>query len=83
MTRAERNDPADPKSRAGLDAQQAALAGPFNPVIVAPDGCPARLPSDARCPRCGATADQRVPSSGFGIVHDVCGCCALDFESVE
>ncbi len=50
-------------------------AKPFNPVIVAPDGRPARLPRDARCPACGAGADQRVASSGFGTPHEVCVNC--------
>lgn len=49
------------------------------PVIVAPDGRPARLPKDARCPQCGAGPDERVPSSGFGTAHDVCQRCAHEF----
>ena len=73
MTRAERNDPRDPKSRAGLDAQQAAILGPT--------GQPARLAPDARCPCCGAGPDQRVLSAGFGEPHEVCQSCAWEFES--
>jgi uncharacterized protein (DUF983 family) len=53
---------------------------PFNPVILAPNGKPARLGPDARCPRCGAGADQRVNSAGFGVVHPVCVRCAFEFE---
>ena len=53
---------------------------PFNPVIVAPDGRPARLPADAKCPRCGADADQRVPSAGFGEPHEICKACAFEFK---
>jgi hypothetical protein len=79
MTRDELNDPCDPKSRASLDAQQAAMREPFNPVIVAPDGRPARLPRDANCPRCGASAKERVPSSGFGQPIEVCQQCAYEF----
>lgn len=52
---------------------------PFNPVIVAPDGRPARLPADAKCPRCGASADQRVRSCGFGTPIECCQRCAYEF----
>jgi len=49
------------------------------PVIVAPDGTPARLPRDARCPNCGAGPDQRE-TSGMGEWHHVtCAACAYEF----
>ena len=53
---------------------------PFNPVLVAPDGRPARLPADARCPRCGAGANERVLSAGFGEAHNICQRCAFEFQ---
>jgi hypothetical protein len=46
--------------------------------LVGPDGRPARLPKDARCPRCGADADQRVMSGGFGEPHEVCQQCGCE-----
>jgi len=50
------------------------------PVILAPDGTPARLPPDATCPKCGAGPDQRVLSAGFGTPHEVCQRCGFEFE---
>lgn len=55
---------------------------PFNPVIVAPDGRPARLPDNAKCPRCGAGPEDRE-QSGFGPTQDVtCRKCAFEFGKV-
>jgi hypothetical protein len=49
------------------------------PVIVDPSGRPARLPRTAACPQCGADADQRVKSAGFGTPHETCQRCAYEF----
>lgn len=57
-----------------------AQAEPEQFVILGPDGQPARLSKTARCPQCGAGPDQRVPSSGFGIPHDLCQACGYDLE---
>ncbi len=48
--------------------------------IVAPDGRPARGQVLTACPRCHAAKEKRVPSSGFGSPHDVCGACGFEFE---
>lgn len=48
--------------------------------IVAPDGRPARRPTDGRCPRCGAGEERRVNSAGFGPPIICCGECGLDIE---
>lgn len=53
---------------------------PFNPVLVAPNGRPARPEAPTVCPRCGRGEDVRVKSSGFGAPHDVCPC---GFEFTE
>ena len=53
---------------------------PFNPVIVAPDGRPARLPANAKCPQCGADADQRVLSGIGRLLDSTCGHCAFEFD---
>lgn len=50
------------------------------PRILGPTGQPARLAPEAKCPRCGAGPDQRVPSGGFGEPHQVCRACAFEFE---
>lgn len=47
---------------------------PFNPVIVNPQGHPARKATETVCSRCGAGPEKRVKSSGFGIPHPVCVC---------
>jgi rubredoxin len=52
---------------------------PFNPVILAPGGRPARIPDDAKCPQCGAGADQRVPTGGFGVPGQACQRCGYEF----
>ena len=49
------------------------------PVILTPQGQPARTVAST-CPRCGASKDARVASSGFGQPHDVCSKCGHDFE---
>lgn len=50
-------------------------AQPFNaPVIVNPQGKPARKAVETVCSRCGAGPEKRKPSSGFGIPHPVCEC---------
>lgn len=53
---------------------------PFNPVIVSPDGKPARLPANANCSACGAKPSARVASGGFGVPHPVCGVCGHEFH---
>lgn len=50
------------------------------PVVVGPNGLPARTEAPPLCPQCGAGRDKRVPSSGFGQPHDVCVC---GFEFLE
>ncbi len=47
---------------------------PFNPVIVNPQGRPARAEKAADCPRCGEGPEKRTASSGFGERHPVCRC---------
>jgi hypothetical protein len=44
------------------------------PVIVDPSGRPARRPETDVCPSCGAGADQRRASTGFGVPWPVCVC---------
>lgn len=61
-------------------AAEAPDEAPEQPVILAPDGRPARTPPDALCPQCGAGADKRTPSSGFGTPHDVCSVCGWEFQ---
>lgn len=58
------------------------MHGPgHEPVIVAPDGRPARTVAGAGpCPRCGAGPERRVPSGGFGDPHPVCAKCGHDFH---
>lgn len=48
------------------------------PEIVLTD--PAPVPTDTRCPRCRASHEARVASSGFGVPHDVCSQCGYDFD---
>jgi uncharacterized protein (DUF983 family) len=52
---------------------------PDRPGILDPQGKPARQAVDTTCPACGAGADRRVASSGFGTPHAVCGACGRDF----
>lgn len=55
---------------------------PRDPVIVAPDGRPARLPATAKCPQCGAGPECRE-QSGFGPTQDVtCTRCAFELGKV-
>lgn len=42
-------------------------------TILDPHGQPARRDTDA-CPRCGASPEVRIASSGFGVPHPVCPC---------
>lgn len=51
---------------------------PDAPVIVNAHGQPARA-ADATCPQCGAGADRRRASAGFGDPHPVCGKCGHEF----
>jgi hypothetical protein len=54
------------------------------PVILNPQGQPARRPVSDVCPKCGAGPDKRVPSGGFGPRHPVCnGGCSPAYEWVE
>jgi uncharacterized protein (DUF983 family) len=53
------------------------------PMIVAPDGRPARKTKDDRCPRCRAGKDKRCPSSGFGQPIPVCIVCGYEFLGEE
>jgi uncharacterized protein (DUF983 family) len=53
---------------------------PERPLIVDPNGKPARAAADVSCPRCGAGTDQRVPSAGFGEPHPVCRRCGHEWE---
>jgi len=50
------------------------------PRVVLTDPVPLRK-ADSRCPNpaCRAEKDQRVPSCGFGVPHDVCGRCGHEF----
>lgn len=51
------------------------------PVIVDPQGRPARKAADRNCPRCRRGPDRRVASAGFGTDrHDVCGHCGYEFD---
>ncbi len=50
------------------------------PAILDSEGRAARRPVDHTCPQCGAGPDRRVPSGGFGVVHDVCSRCAYEFS---
>lgn len=49
-------------------------------VIVLTD--PPALPTDERCPQCGAGKDARVRSMTYGPAHDVCGACLFDFDEL-
>jgi len=49
------------------------------PVIVDPQGRPARKRSDRACPQCGAAASKRTASCGFGVAHPVCSVCGHEF----
>ncbi len=48
------------------------------PGLVDYRGRPIRDPKNTTCPKCGAGADRRVASGGFGDVHDVCGVCGYE-----
>jgi uncharacterized protein (DUF983 family) len=50
------------------------------PEILDGSGRPARREADAECPKCGAGAERRVPSAGFGEPHPVCGRCGFEFH---
>lgn len=50
------------------------------PVIVGPNGQPARAAVSANCPRCGKGPDRRVASGGFGTLHPVCGHCGYEWH---
>jgi hypothetical protein len=53
-------------------------------TILDATGKPARPAADARCPRCGAGPEQRVPSGGFGVPHPVCtGGCSPAYEWLD
>lgn len=57
---------------------------PFTPVIVAPDGRPARSQASKACPGCGAGPDLRDVMGGFGgVAHDVCQKCGHEFSPAE
>ena len=56
-------------------------------TIVNPQGKPARVALDTRCPRCGVECPEgdtakRVASCGFGTPHDVCRKCGYEFEGL-
>lgn len=44
------------------------------PVIVNPQGQPARAAVTTACPTCGGDAEKRGPSGGFGTPWTVCAC---------
>lgn len=48
-------------------------------VLVDPSGRPARKAVDETCPRCGASPEVRVASSGFGVPHPVCTVCGHEW----
>lgn len=50
------------------------------PGLLAPDGRPARRPTDGRCPRCGAGEERRMNTAGFGPPVICCGACGHHFE---
>jgi len=50
-------------------------------TIVTPKA-PRRRPT-AVCPSCGAGADRRVPSSGFGPAHATCQACGYEYPAEE
>ena len=49
-------------------------------ALVDPSGAPLVAARSKACQGCGAGADRRRPSGGFGAVHDVCGVCGHAFE---
>lgn len=49
------------------------------PVIVAPDGRPARASISTDCPDCRAPKARRVNAAGFGDPVIVCGQCGRPF----
>ena len=53
------------------------------PVLVQPDGRPARPVKVADCPRCGSGPDRRRASAGFGVPHPVCGACGHEWPDEE
>lgn len=53
---------------------------PITRPILAPNGQPARLPADAKCPHCGAGPEKRE-KTGFGPTQDVtCTVCCHEFD---
>lgn len=58
-------------------------AQPFNPpVLVGPNGRPARPVKSDRCPQCGEGNDKRE-TCGFGVPYDVCGKCGHEYEEAR
>ena len=55
---------------------------PDAPVIVDPQGRPARRRQapETSCPGCGADQDRRIASCGFGLRGTICGQCGHDFH---
>jgi uncharacterized protein (DUF983 family) len=53
---------------------------PVNPLIVDPSGKPARQTLDTGCPRCGAGAEKRIASCGFGVRKPCCSDCGYVWE---
>lgn len=49
-------------------------------VIVDASGRPARPATSEACPRCGASPEVRVASSGFGVPHPVCTVCGYEWH---
>jgi hypothetical protein len=49
-------------------------------VVLGPNGQPARLPKNANCPRCGASANERI-STGFGKTKEWCKRCGSRLET--
>jgi hypothetical protein len=53
----------------------------INAGLVGPDGKPVQSEAHAPCPRCGRSADKRVPSGGFGQPYLVC-LCGYEFKGL-
>lgn len=51
------------------------------PVILAPNGRPARGKADTACPNCRAGKDKRTVT-GYGVQHDVCASCGYEWPEV-
>lgn len=41
----------------------------------------AHVRANTTCPDCQAGPECRVPSGGFGVVHEVCRVCGHEFET--